>query len=267
MYYYIKTSIENNIGIIILNEPQKKNALSQPMARELLEILKIYRFHPSVNVILIRGADGCFCAGGDIHSMKKRIDCYAQNISPETETKLSMERLNQVILSIRQIEKPVISWIEGSCAGGGMSLAMACDFSISSEDTKMTFAFVNVGLAPDMGSSLMLTRRVGSVRATDLFITGRIFTGREAADLSIITQAVPAEELEMTVMMQAKRLAVGPSCSYREVKAVINRILYADLFQCMSMEADCADRLTHTSDHAEAVNAFLEKRKPKFIGK
>lgn len=267
MYHYIETSIENKIGFIILKNPQKKNALSQSMASELLDILKIYRFHPSVQVILIRGADGCFCAGGDIHSMKKRIDCYAQNLSPETNTKLNMDRLNQVILSIRQIEKPVISWIEGACAGGGMSLAMASDFSISSEDAKMTFAFVNVGLAPDMGSSLMLTRRVGSVRATDLFMTGRPFTGREAADLSIITQAVPTEELEMTVMTQAKRLSIGPSCSYREIKASINRILYADLYQCMCIEADCADRLTHTSDHAEAVNAFIEKRKPIFIGK
>ncbi len=267
MYKYLITSVKDGIGTIILNDPQKRNALSQSMAAELYEVLGKYRFDPSVHAVILRGAQGCFCAGGDITSMKKRVDCYANGLQPETQTRVNMESFNRLILTVRQLEKPVISWIEGACAGGGLSLAMASDFSIADAGCKMTFAFVNIGLAPDMGSSLMLSRRVGPARATELFMTGRRFSGQEAAELGIITRAVPASDLEAEVQKLSSQLANGPTVSYGEIKAAVNRILYPDLYQCMSMETEYVDRLTHTADHAEAVNAFLEKRRPEFSGK
>ncbi|NBH73362.1 enoyl-CoA hydratase [Clostridiaceae bacterium] len=267
MYQYILPSVADGIGTVILNDPPKRNALGQAMASELQQVLADWRFDHKVRTIILRGAEGYFCAGGDITSMKRRADRYAQGLPGETPAKANMDNFNRLILAIRQLEKPVISWIEGACAGGGMSLAMACDFSIADENTKMSFAFVGVGLAPDMGSSLFLTRRVGPARATDLFMTGRRFTGREAEQMNIITRAVPAGELEETVMKQAAQLAAGPALSYREIKASVNRILYPELSSCMDIEADYADRLTHTADHAEAVNAFLEKRKPVFQGR
>ena len=266
MCHYIVTSLKDKVGTIILNDPEKRNALSKAMASELCQALESYRFNPDVRVVVLRGAGGDFSAGGDITSMKKRVDCYARGLRPETQTKENMAGFNRLILAIRQIEKPVVSWIEGACAGGGLSIAMASDFSIADESCKMTFAFVNIGLAPDMGSSLMLMRRVGPARATDLFMTGRRFTGGEAARLDIITQAVPAGDLEQTVNALAAKLAAGPAVSYREIKGAVNRILYPDLYQCMAMESDYVDRLTHTADHAEAVYAFLEKRAPRFSG-
>lgn len=267
MYQLIQTSVADRAAHILLNDPAKLNALSQQMCAELLDALAKFRFDPEVRVIVLRGAGGRFCAGGDITSMKKRVDCYAQGIRPETETRVNMENFNQLILMIRRIEKPVVTWIEGACAGGGLSLALASDFSFAEETAKMTMAFVNIGLAPDMGSSLMMSRRVGPARATDLFMTGRRFTGREAADMGIITRALPADELEATVTKQVSALAAGPSCSYAEIKSTVNRILYPDLYQCMMQETEYVDRLTHTADHAEAVTAFLEKRRPVFQGK
>lgn len=102
--------------------------------------------------------------------------------------------------------------------------------------------------------------------ATDLFMTGRRFTTKDAEQWNLITRAVPADELEATVKKQVTQLAAGLTCSYAEIKAAINRIVYPNLYQVMAPEADCAERLTHTTDHAEAVNAFLEKRRPVFSG-
>ena len=138
MYQYVKTYIENGAGYIILNDPKKLNALSQPMAAELSEVLEQFRFDPQIRVIVLRGE------GGNIPSMKKRVDCYAAGIPAPTQTKTNMANFNHLVLYIRQIEKPVVAWIEGACAGGGMSLAMACDFAIAEENTKMSFAFSSI---------------------------------------------------------------------------------------------------------------------------
>ena len=114
MYQYVKTYIENGAGYIILNDPKKLNALSQPMAAELSEVLEQFRFDPQIRVIVLRGEGGRFCAGGDITSMKKRVDCYAAGIPAPTQTKTNMANFNHLVLYIRQIEKPVVAWIEGA---------------------------------------------------------------------------------------------------------------------------------------------------------
>ena len=141
MYQYVKTYIENGAGYIILNDPKKLNALSQPMAAELSEVLEQFRFDPQIRVIVLRGEGGRFCAGGDITSMKKRVDYYAAGIPAPTQTKTNMANFNHLVLYIRQIEKPVVAWIEGACAGGGMSLAMACDFAIAEENVLCLFFY------------------------------------------------------------------------------------------------------------------------------
>ena len=267
MSQLVTAEIVQGVATLILNDPDKMNALSQPMAEQLFSALEQARYDESVRVIVLRGAGGRFCAGGDIKSMKKRVDCYAQGVAPDTSVPSNMWNLNRLVLTIRQTEKPVIAWIEGACAGGGMSLAMACDFSIAAQDVKMTCAFAGIGLAPDMGSTMMLLRRTSPVVATDLFMTARRFTGRQAADWGIITRAVPAEELDKEVASLSAQLAGGPTRAYGEIKGAVNRILYDGLYQCMANEAACAERLTRSKDHAEAVNAFLEKRKPAFQGK
>lgn len=267
MTQLVMTEVAQGIATLTLNDPDKMNALSQPMAEQLFSALEQARCDSRVRVVVLQGAGGRFCAGGDIKSMKARVDCYAQGTEPETPVQANMWNLNRLVLTLRQMEKPVIAKMEGACAGGGMSLALACDFSFAAQSTKMTCAFAGVGLAPDMGSTMMMLRRVSPALATDLFMTARRFTGSQAADWGIITKAVPAEELEQEVLAMAKQLAAGPTQAYSEIKGAVNRILYEGLYQCMANEAACADRLIRTADHAEAVQAFLEKRKPNFQGK
>jgi 2-(1,2-epoxy-1,2-dihydrophenyl)acetyl-CoA isomerase len=139
---------------------------------------------------------------------------------------------------------------------------MACDFSIADAEAKCAFAFSSVALAPDMGSSVLLASRVGMPKATDLMMTGRRFTGREAADWGIFTDAVPASELEERVKRLAEKLAKGPSESYAAVKNAVNRAMLRGLGEGMEAETEIQNRLFRTPDHWEAVGAFLNKRAP-----
>ena len=263
----VKISIAQHIATIMLNDPPKLNALSIPMARALTDALRQVWNNPQVRVVVLRGAEGTFCAGGDLTSMKRRIDAYRAGMEPESDTRLNMWTLNKVILAIRDIPKPVIAWIEGSAAGGGMSLALACDFSLAENSSKMVFAFSGIALAPDMGASVLAPSRIGFPRATELFMTGKRFSGQEAAQWGLITSAWSSEALPEEVERLAARLASGPAQSYAEVKRRMNQTVFSDLYSGMEQEVESAARLTRTADHREAVEAFLEKRKPSFCGK
>lgn len=263
----VQVTHDSGIATLLLNDPAKLNALSIPMAKALTDSLKQVWQDSRVRVVVLRGAEGKFCAGGDVTAMRNRVQAFREGREPEPDTRSNMWTLNQVVLTLRNIPKPVIAWIEGAAAGGGMSLALACDFSLAEEGTKMVFAFSGVALAPDMGSSVMAPGRIGPARAADLFMTGRRFTGREAAQWGLITSAWPREELPGEVERLSRKLAAGPALTYAEIKAGINRTMYAGLYTGMVQEAEAADRLTRTADHAEAVEAFLEKRRPVFAGR
>ena len=263
----VEVAVEEGVATLLLNDPAKLNALSIPMAKALTAALEQAGRDPAVRAVVLRGAQGKFCAGGDVTSMKKRVEACRAGREPETDTRDNMWTLNQVVLAIRNLSKPVIAWIEGAAAGGGMSLALACDFALAEEDAKMVFAFSGVALAPDMGASVMAPPRLGPARATDLFMTGRRFTGREAAQWGLITSAWSREELPGQVDKLARKLAAGPSLTYAEIRAGINRTMYPGLYTGMAQEVEAANRLTRTRDHGEAVDAFLEKRKPVFAGR
>ena len=148
-----------------------------------------------------------------------------------------------------------------------MSIALACDFSIAAEDTKMVFAFVNIGFVPDGGITYMLSRAVGTVRATELLMSGRKFTAAEAKSWGMITEAVPKEELEATVQRYIRKYSTGPSVAYANIKALINRTCYSELNFCMQNEVPAQYACSTSDDHREAVTAFVEKRKPAFTGR
>jgi 2-(1,2-epoxy-1,2-dihydrophenyl)acetyl-CoA isomerase len=225
------------------------------------------RFDASVRVVVIRGAEGCFCAGGDISMMAAKAENLKKSILPKENPSANMIRLNNVATTIREMEKPVIAHLEGAVAGAGLAIAMACDFSYAAEDCKMLFAFVKLGLVPDTGSVHMLAHRVGIPRATELLMTGKTFSGADAASWGIITGAFPADALDAYVEKTAYGLAKGPTLAYAKIKALLNRATATGLQESMLNETEYQMILNRSEDHLEAIEAFMAKRPPAFQGK
>lgn len=258
---FVDFNISDNIGYITMNNAEKMNAFTPDSARSLAECLEYCSDNDEVRAVVIRGAGGNFCGGGDIKGMKYKVDNNC------TETRPGLRVNNSVVKAALNCEKPIIAWLEGAVAGGGVSLALACDFAIADENSKFVFAFVNIGFVPDMGSNLLLSRAVGKVKATELMMLGNAFSGKDAEQWGIITKAVPSDMLEHEVIKIANKLAKGPTMAYARIKKLTNRIQYENIEMVMVNEAEYQQQLCKSNDHAEAVNAFFEKRKSQFVGR
>lgn len=252
---------EGPAAYILLNHPEKRNPISPDTHRELQQAFDLCDDDEEVRVVVIRGSGGSFSAGGDLNVMKARIDAGVRG------TRKVCRLGAETNLRLRGVKKPVVAWVEGAAAGAGLALALSCDFQVVSETAKCVFAFVNIGFIPDSGTTMLATRAVGAVRAADLFMSGRAFTGREGADWGLFTEAVPASRLEARVMEYVEKYGSGPTAAYAEIKALINRAQYGGWSDMAAAEMDGQGRCELTQDYRETVSAFLSKRKPRFQGR
>jgi 2-(1,2-epoxy-1,2-dihydrophenyl)acetyl-CoA isomerase len=252
--------VKNQVAYITLNDPANMNPVTVEVMADLVQCLNHCEQSDDVRCVVFRGAGGNFSAGGNVKVMKERLD---KGINA---AKLGIRAGGEFIMRLKTLTKPTIAWIEGAAAGVGVSIAMACDFSIASEAAKMVFAFVNIGYVPDGGIVYMLNKAVGAVKTTELLMSGRRFTGADARDWGIITEAVPAEQLEETVEKYVKKYSSGPTVAYGQIKKLINRNCYAELNACMQDEVDAQYICSRSADHKAAVYAFVEKQKPVFTG-
>ncbi len=253
--------VRDHAAYITLDDPANMNPVTAEVMQDLIQCLNYCEQEPEVRALVIRGAGGNFTAGGNVKGMKARLD---QGINT---TKSGIRIGGEFIMRLKTISKPTIAWIEGAVAGVGMSIAMACDFSIAEETAKMVFAFVNIGFIPDGGAAYMLSQLVGPNKATELLMSGRRFTGAQAAEWGIVTEAVPKESLEETVQKYIAKYSSGPSVAYGQLKALLNNVNYRELNACMQMEVEAQYTCSKSEDHYNAVTAFVEKRKPVFQGK
>ena len=204
---------KENVGYITLNNPAQMNAVTAEVTRDLITCLEYCEQSEDIRCVVLRGAGGNFSAGGNVKAMKERLD---KGINT---AKAGIRIGGEFIMRLKTISKPTIAWIEGAAAGVGCSMAMACDFSIACEDSKFIIAFVNIGYVPDGGITYMLTKAAGPVKAMELMMSGKKFSGKEAAEWGIITEAVPAEEQEAVVQKYIKKYSAGPSVAYAQIKA------------------------------------------------
>lgn len=263
-------AIDAHVATITLNRPEKRNALSDTLTPALRESLLGIEADPDVRVVVITGAGQAFCAGGDVSGLGKS---FAQGTperpraSAEDRIRDLQHRQDTLTLRLHHLAKPTIAVLPGPAAGAGMSIALACDLRIASENAFLAPGFANIGLSGDYGGSWFLTRLVGPGRAKAIYLTGRRVQAEEALALGIFNEVVPAADLAQRADELAQTIADGPPLALRYMKENINRAGVADLKTCLDMEADRTVRCARTEDHLEGVEAFMAKRKPKFAGK
>lgn len=241
---------------LTLNRPKVRNALSDDLRTALFAALRIAALDPAVRALVIRGAGGAFCSGADISQL---------GIGPAGTAEM-LERGREIVMAIADLPKPVVAAVQGPAAGAGFSLALACDLIVADESAAFHPVFSKVGLAPDWAFTHWLVRTVGLHRAKDILLTGRALPAAQAHDLGLVARVWPADEFETNLRAFALDLAAGPTVALGATKRLLNQAVETDLAGSLSAEAYAALYVTGTSDHAEAVAAFAERRPARFEG-
>jgi enoyl-CoA hydratase/carnithine racemase len=261
MYEHIQIAEADGITTITLNRPERLNAFVGHMRRDLAEALEHAGSDRNVRVVIITGAGRGFCAGGDIAFMAELMQ---RRDAEEFSRLLGAGR--RVILAIRQMTKPVIASINGPASGAGCNLALACDLRIATNTATFSQSFAKVGLHPDWGGTYFLPRLVTPNKACELFFLGDTIDAAEALRLGIVNQVVAPEDLETTTLQLAERLRTAPPIALAAAKHAVYMSQAAELDEMLRYETEAQLRCFDSDDGHEGVQAFLEKREPRFTG-
>ena len=252
---------QGSICTITLNRPAVHNALSQQLIADLTAAVARAGADEAARVVVLTGAgERAFSSGADL---KEGMAGTGRARLSETLRK----GYNPLIMSLRSLPKPVICRLNGVAAGAGCSLALACDVIVAADSAALSQIFVGIGLIMDAGSSYFLPRLVGSARAFELCSTGRMVPAAEAAALGLVSQVVPAAQLDAAVAKLARQYANAPTRAIGLMKQVLNQSHESTLAQMLELEAVTQDLAGDTTDSQEGIRAFLEKRLPHFTGK
>lgn len=250
----------SGVATITLNRPQRLNALTFEVYRELTEAFAALKEEREVRTVVITGAGRAFCSGGDVH------DIIGELFNRNMEGLLEFTRMTcELIRNLRELPKPVIASLNGTTAGAGACIALAADIRIASEEAKIAFLFVKVGLSgADMGAAYLLPRVIGLAKATELLYTGDFISAAEAERIGLFNRVVPAEQLAATTEELAQRLASGPGFALAKTKEMLNRELDMNLVTALECEAQAQAICMQHPDYREAYEAFVGKRSAKF---
>ena len=253
--------VEKREGIakVTLNRPEVLNAFSIEMREGIGTLFESFVNDDTVKVVVLTGAGKAFSAGGDIKGWG--------DLKDEGRRKLIMTLAHRAVTAVTVLEKPVIAMVNGDAVGAGCNLALACDLVIAAEAARFGEVFVRLGLGPDWGGAYFLPRLIGLAKTKELLFTGKIISAREAEQIGLINQVVPADQLEETVMKLAAQLAQSATRAIGMMKTFLHKVWQMDLANALQYEAYVQSECIKTEDHQEAVRAFLEKKKPVFKGK
>ena len=271
-FEFLKYETADGVARITLHRPDVYNALNDGITYELQDAFKAVAKDEQVRVVVLTGEGKAFCSGQDLKETSPPALLRGGEGGSEAVRKRSFQeslhkRYNPIIRAMRNLPKPVIGRINGVAAGAGCSLALACDLLVASEDATLIEVFVNIGLVPDSGSSFFLPRLVGTARAFELCSMGSRVKAKEALELGLVNRVVPPGQLDAAVKEYTDYFAKAPTRAIGLIKKMLNKSATATLEEMLEYEAYCQEIAGSTLDYQEGVKAFLEKRKPVFLGK
>ncbi|HKB68749.1 MAG TPA: enoyl-CoA hydratase family protein [Pyrinomonadaceae bacterium] len=250
----------SGVATITLNRPERLNALTFEVYRELTDTFTALKNEPEVRAVVITGAGRAFCSGGDVH------DIIGELFKRDMEGLLEFTRMTcELVANIRALHKPVIASLNGTTAGAGACIALASDIRIAAEEAKIAFLFVKVGLSgADMGAAYLLPRVVGLAKATELLYTGDFISAQEAERIGLYNRVVPASQLQDATRELAELLARGPAFALAKTKELLDREAHMNLEAALECEAQAQAICMQHPDYREAYEAFVDKRAAKF---
>ena len=264
----LRTEISEGVMTITLNRPERRNALSDAMLEGLIASLADAETATDVGSVLLTGAGGAFCAGGDVKGMA--ASGGEGGDSPlQYDARVHLQRRSQrdTAGKLYELPKPTVAVLPGPAAGAGLSLALSCDLRYASPNAIMTTAFARVGFSGDYGGTYFMSRLIGSAKARELYFLSDKVTMEEAESLGLVNGVFGEEILQQEAGAIAQRLAQGPTIAYRYMKENLNRAVNGEMGECLDMEAAHHIHCGQTEDHKEAVQAFVDKREPTFNGR
>jgi enoyl-CoA hydratase/carnithine racemase len=259
----LEYTVEDGIGTILLNRPEKKNAFTLEMIDAWAEALVSARTDEDARVVVLRGAGDAFCSGVDLG----RYDPGSAEPTPLERKRTLTDRIHRIAYALDDLDKPVIASVSGVAVGAGMDMALMCDIRLCSRSARFSEGYIRVGLVPGDGGCYYLPRLVGIAKALELLLTGDFVDGEEAARLGIVNHVYDDDKLLDETYALARRLAEGPPIATAMIKRAVYQSARSDLRTALDLISSHMAVVQSTRDSKEAFAAFREKRPARFEGR
>lgn len=261
--------IEDRVAVLTFNRPDRRNALSTEMYSGFNTALQKIEADDDVRVVMVTGAGGAFCAGGDVKAMNQsHVTGEGHRATMSSEERISdlQQRQREVSLALHNFPKPVVAALPGPAAGAGLSIALAADLRVAAPKALLVTAFANVGASGDFGGSWFMNRLVGEAKAKELYFRSPRLTAAEAQDLGLVNAVLDDDDFETAALHWCADIANQAPLAVARMKENLNRASDVDLATALDAEATNMIFTMATADHREAAAAFVEKRTPIFKG-